>query len=118
MTVLSPRIVILAPERLKMIIDTEIDAGRREAFAIGLLRLLETMSAFIGATPVATKEPAHCPPRVGTILPSFRQLTELDWTIRQSPEADGLRGGEHVLTGGLVLHPDATPNRGVWGIHT
>jgi hypothetical protein len=104
------RIQILAPERLHALITHEIEAGRHDQLAFGLLRLLELHSRY--ATNIASPAAPKRTLRVGTLLPSSRNLTEIDWTIMQDPDASGFNG-QRLLTGALVRHPD-----GNWGIHT
>ena len=106
------KITLLAPERLHHIIARETSAGRREAFAMALLRLIELHTDYL------KREDGK--DRLGTILPleespgsSIR--TEISWGIIVNPvptEYGGIQG-DHVLNGGLIQSADHT-----WSNHT
>jgi hypothetical protein len=102
------RIQILAPEELGVLIDLVTEGGEQERaeLAVGLLRLFNVMCGYM---------PHDLLPgawRVGSVLPSSRSRTEIDWTIMQNPDPNGL-GGQHIINGGLIRN-----RRGIWGIHT
>lgn len=108
MTESVSRIQILDPERLLAIIENETKEGRRDEFARGLLRLLETQASFI-ANGCADRTDVH---RVATLLPDGPGLNELTWCIRENPRPSGLFG-KGVINGALIRHSDNT-----WGSHT
>lgn len=108
------QIIILSPDRLRLIIQEETRAGRRERFALDFLRLLELHGAYIGPDhfdqSFTDKPPS--PTRVGTICPCYSaHEAEFGWHIVEEPDDRG--HGKHVLNGGLIRHNDNT-----WGIHT
>lgn len=106
------QINLLAPERLHNIITRETMAGRREALAMALLRLIELHAEYL------KREDGN--DRLGTILPlvafpGSSILTEISWGIIANPVPNGHGGisGDHVLNGGLIQSEDHT-----WSNHT
>lgn len=105
------RIIVLAPERLHEIIETESKAGRRKELAFALLNLMELHCSYLkGGRPMQ-----------GTILPCTQDPrgglhAEIAWGIIQNPRPGPYGGmqGDHVLNGALVQHSNDLR----WSNHT
>jgi hypothetical protein len=113
-------IVLLAPERLHAIIDSETKAGRRADLAEALLALLHLHASYVGRPHDMTPDHREKHERIGTIIPCVEQagssiLLEFGWAIIQDPRPNGHGGtyGDRVLNGGLIQHGDFK-----WGNHT